>query len=411
MTIADTKPAVRDAGEPVDEYAAAEQAARSDDVGCLRQLLIPYRSGWGDCIKYDGPGVSFLRPVFATAVAHSSLRVVEVLVEALGVDVCLDARTGWTALHVAAFLNAAVVAELLLSEGASVHLRSNSGQTPLQVATTYGNEEVCEVLRGDVRKQTSPEPAEVGVEAPALGAAAPILRVPVDETKRLEMGTQTAEERDGAVPRLPRDPYPIQAACGAGKCSCGLCCECEKEVEGTLPAQVLDEGTFDEVSAQLYAPWFGYKTMVDRASQAEAECADTSIQCSPQAAECAVQVERSPVAECGVQIETTCTECEVQYEPLIGHPTLQRAETMGKLLRAVGVGRHLQWKFDEFGGSIAGFADGMVVGGLAQGDRLVAINDKQVEGLPQEQILRSWKAERGASHLTALFFKRGPSLG
>lgn len=130
---------------------AAEAAARSNDASLLRSLLAAQETSLAatDKLPPDGrPTVNgeIWRPALATAIANNSIEALLVLIEELGANAWVDASAGWTCLHAAAFLNAELVAELLLAKGADLHLKSATGQTAVEVACSHGNDEVLQVL-------------------------------------------------------------------------------------------------------------------------------------------------------------------------------------------------------------------------------------------------------------------------
>mmetsp|Transcript_74538 Transcript_74538/g.132116 ORF Transcript_74538/g.132116 Transcript_74538/m.132116 type:complete len:625 (-) Transcript_74538:18-1892(-) len=166
--------------------SVAEAAARTDDAGSLRRLLASTKPGQLS---------ELLRPALATAVAHSSTEAVQVLVETLGVDACVDVHAGWTALHAAAFLNNEVVAEILVARSADIGFKSNTGQTPKEVATTFGNAEVLYVLDNPTKASD----------------------VAVMEEEVFDVGTQCGPEglTEFAAQTDPPTPPPEQAEAGA----------------------------------------------------------------------------------------------------------------------------------------------------------------------------------------------------
>ncbi|CAI5462190.1 unnamed protein product [Closterium sp. Yama58-4] len=65
-----------------------------------------------------------------------------------GVDINLPSpeRSGWTALHLAAFYEHPEVVQVLLAAGADTEARNNTGNTPLQFACLKGNLDVARML-------------------------------------------------------------------------------------------------------------------------------------------------------------------------------------------------------------------------------------------------------------------------
>jgi hypothetical protein len=129
---------------------AAEDAARWNDAHRLRILLTSQLENATALGQKPGcreaTNVDSWRPALAAAIANNSLDALTVLIDAIGVDTSIDTTTGWTGLHVAAFLNAELVAQLFVAKGANMTLKSSVGQTPVEVATLHGNAEVLSVL-------------------------------------------------------------------------------------------------------------------------------------------------------------------------------------------------------------------------------------------------------------------------
>lgn len=71
----------------------------------------------------------------------------------------------------------------------------------------------------------------------------------------------------------------------------------------------------------------------------------------------------------------------------------------------VGVGRHLNWRFGDYGAQVSSFR-GDPIPEIQLGDQLIAINDVGVAGKYKDEIKQIWKHEFGTSESTALFFKR-----
>lgn len=253
----------------------AEAAARTDDAGSLRRLLAATKPG-----EVSG----FLRPALATAVAHSSTDAVQVLVEVLGVDAYVDLDSGWTALHAAAFLNNEVVAEILVSKGADIGLKSATGQTPKEVASTFGNAEVLYVLENPAKatnlsEMQEEEVATVGVQCGPEGLA--------------EFAAQTD----------PPPPPPAQAEFAA---QCGPEGVVHASMQVSLPFPGVDG------SAQTVEPY----PQPPPPAPVQADAAVQHDRCLESMSDAAVQFQPEPGMSCSTQTAAppVCSDTASQYE-------------------------------------------------------------------------------------------------
>ncbi|CAI5457846.1 unnamed protein product [Closterium sp. Yama58-4] len=82
------------------------------------------------------------------AAKEGDVAAVKQLLAGGGVDINLPSpeRSGWTALHLAAFYEHPEVVQVLLAAGADTEARNNTGNTPLQFACLKGNLDVARML-------------------------------------------------------------------------------------------------------------------------------------------------------------------------------------------------------------------------------------------------------------------------
>ncbi|CAI7754405.1 unnamed protein product [Closterium sp. NIES-53] len=82
------------------------------------------------------------------AAKEGDVAAVKQLLAGGGVDINLPSpeRSGWTALHLAAFYEHPEVVQVLLAAGADTDARNSTGNTPLQFACIKGNLDVARIL-------------------------------------------------------------------------------------------------------------------------------------------------------------------------------------------------------------------------------------------------------------------------
>ncbi|CAI5531793.1 unnamed protein product [Closterium sp. Naga37s-1] len=82
------------------------------------------------------------------AAKEGDVAAVKLLLAGGGVDINLPSpeRSGWTALHLAAFYEHPEVVQVLLTAGADTDARNSTGNTPLQFACIKGNLDVARML-------------------------------------------------------------------------------------------------------------------------------------------------------------------------------------------------------------------------------------------------------------------------
>ena len=123
--------------------AQALRASRRGRLACVHALL----AAGADARARDATGFTAL----LAAAADRNSAAVKALLEA-GADVNAATDSGWTALHAAAARDgcgAIDTARALLAAGADANLRNNAGMTAFDVALTWGEEEVAEMIDMD----------------------------------------------------------------------------------------------------------------------------------------------------------------------------------------------------------------------------------------------------------------------